>query len=327
VKAGVENAAAACPARAMGGPLPMRDGTLLVERLIELYMAEYSGRDGAMVQRLSWWKDRIGQLQLDQVSDDDIHAGLELLTTKPPRYFAGKDADGKAIYRAKKAALAPATVNRYCASIAAVFTWAVRRRIAPKGWTHPCRGIERRAENNEQTRFLSDDERGRLIDACKASAWPRMYLLVLLALTTGARRGELSGLRWRDVDLVQHVAHVGRSKNGDPKCLPLVASVVEQLARFKGAPSALVFPSPRDADRPYDFEPRWRQALKVAKVRAFRFHDLRHSCASYLAQNGATLLEIGDLLGHRQLSVTKRYSHLASTHRAALVNRVLGDLR
>lgn len=308
-------------------PLPQRAPELLVSRLIDHYFAEYSGRDGAMVQRLAWWKARIGHLQLGQVSDDDVHAGLEELATRPPRYFAGLDADGKPIYRAKKAKLAPATINRYAAALAAVFTWAVRRRVAPKGWVHPCRGIERRTENNEQTRFLSDDERTRLLEACKASTWPRMYLVVLLALSTGARRGELSGLRWRDVDLVQRVVHVGRSKNGDPKCLPLVPSVVEQLERFQGAPSALVFPAPRGVDKAYDFEPRWRQALKAAKVRAFRFHDLRHSCASFLAQNGATLLEIADLLGHRQLSVTKRYSHLATSHRAALVNRVLGDLR
>lgn len=308
-------------------PLPQRAGGLLAERLIEHYMAEYQGRDSAMVQRLTWWKARLGHLQLDQVSDDDIHAGLEELAKRPPRYFAGHDADGRPIYKAKRAVLAPATVNRYAAAMAAVFTWAVRRRVAPKGWVHPCRGIERRTENNEQTRFLSDEERRRLLEACRASSWPRLYLLVLLALTTGARRGELTAMRWRDVDLALGVVHVGRTKNGDPKCLPLVPGVVAELERFKAGPAALVFQAPGNADKAFDFEPRWQQALKAAGIKAFRFHDLRHSCASYLAQSGATLLEIADLLGHRQLSVTKRYSHLASTHRAALVNRVLGDLR
>ncbi len=67
--------------------------------------------------------------------------------------------------------------------------------------------------------------------------------------------------------------------------------------------------------------------MAAAGVKKFRFHDLRHSCASMLAQNGATLLEIGDLLGHRQLQMTKRYSHLATSHKAALVNRVLGAIR
>jgi integrase len=149
-----------------------------------------------------------------------------------------------------------------------------------------------------------------------------------MALTTGARRSELTGLRWQDIDFVHNVAFVGRSKNGDPKTLPLVSNVLDLLNAFNTgtAPTGLVFPSPRIPTQSYGFEERWKAALKAAKVRNFRFHDLRHTCASMLAQNGATLLEIGDLLGHRQLQVTKRYSHLASGHKAALVNRVLGSL-
>lgn len=305
----------------------MRDGALAVGPLIDLYMAHYTGRDTTRVQRLTWWAGQIGQLRLAEVSDDHIHAALEQLATAPPRYWAGTDADGKPIFKAKGKRLSPATINRYAASIAAVFTWAVRRRIAPKAWDHPCRRIERQAENNERVRFLSEDEQRRLLDACKASKWPRLYVLVLMALTTGARKSELTGLRWRDVDLVQQVAHVGRTKNGDPKALPLIPAVAEALQVLQGKPEGLVFPSPRRPDQAYAFEPRWHEALKVARVRNFRFHDLRHSCASYLAQRGATLLEIGDLLGHRQLSMTKRYSHLATSHRSALVNRVMGDIR
>lgn len=307
--------------------LPLRAPDLTIKDLVDLYMAHYAGRDPTRIQRLTWWVAQIGGERMDAISDDHIHAALESLATHSARYFAGLDADGKAIHKAKRKTMAPATVNRYAAALSAVLTWSIKRRIAPKSFDNPCRKIERKPENNEKTRFLSEDERTRLLAACKASKWSRLYLLVLLALTTGARKGELVGLQWRDVDLVQKVVHVGRSKNGDPKVLPLVPAVVEQLEACKGADSALVFPSGRRPDQAYAYEPRWAEALQVAKIKAFRFHDLRHSCASYLAQNGATLLEIGDLLGHRQVSMTKRYSHLASTHRAALVNRVLGDLR
>ena len=65
----------------------------------------------------------------------------------------------------------------------------------------------------------------------------------------------------------------------------------------------------------------------MAKIKEFRFHDLRHSCASFLAQSGATLLEIADVLGQRNLTTTKRYSHLAIKHKSDLVNRVMGDFR
>lgn len=307
--------------------LPMRDGAISIAALIDLYMAHYAGRDPTRGQRLQWWTSQIGGLRLDELSDDHLHVALENLASRLGRYYAGTDADGEAIYKAKRKPLSPATINRYHAALGSVLTWAIRRRIAPKGWDHPGRRIERRTENNEQTRFLSDDERTRLLEACKASKWRRLYLLVLMALTTGARRGELLGLRWRDVDLPGRLVHVGQTKNGDPKALPLVLSVVEQLETLQGPPGALIFPSARVPDTPYTFHMRWVEALRAAKIKGFRFHDLRHSCASYLAQNGATLLEIGDLLGHRQVSMTKRYSHLAASHRSALVNRVLGDLR
>lgn len=309
--------------------LPMRDGSITIRDLIDHYMGQYAGRDCTRVQRLGWWAQQIGAHRLDEVTDDHLHIALEALADRSARYYAGKDADDKPIYRAKRKPIAPATINRYAASISAVFTWAIRRRVAPKGWDHPGRRIERKPENNDRTRFLSDDERGRLLAACKASKWPRMYLLVLLALTTGARKGELLGLRWMDVDFVHQLVHVGRTKNGDPKALPLVPAVVAELQRFKPetlGPS-LVFGKAKAPTLPYAFEPRWHQVMQAAKVRDFCFHALRHSCASLLAQNGATLLEIGDLLGHRQIAMTKRYSHLAAGHRTALVNRVLGDLK
>lgn len=308
-------------------PLPLRDGALTLHALIDLYMAQYDGRDTTRTARLDWWRGQIGTLRLDEVNDDHMHASLEALARQPGRYYAGKDADGKSIFRARRKPLTGATLNRYATAIGAVFTWAIRRRVAPKGFAHPVRGIELQRENPGKTRFLSEDERERLLTACKASKWPRLYLLVLLALTTGARRGELLGLRWADVDLGQRVLHIGRSKNGDPKVLPLVDAAVEVLRQFKAGPAALVFPARLDPSHPMAIEDRWRQALKAAGIRGFRFHDLRHSCASMLAANGATLLEIGDLLGHRHVAMTKRYSHLAASHRTALVMRVMGDVR
>lgn len=307
--------------------LPSRAGHLTIAELIDLYMAQYAGLDTTRAQRLGWWRVQLGSKRLDELSDDDVHFALEGLANRPARCYMGKDADGRPILRSKGKPPAPATVNRYAAALSSVITWSVKKRIAPKGYVHPCRAIEMRPENNEKTRFLSEDERARLLEACRASKWPRLYLLVLMAISTGARKGELLGLHWADVDLEQRVAHVGRSKNGDPKALPLIPAVVELLDRDMGAPGGLVFASPRMPRKAFDFEPRWSEALRAAHIRGVTFHTLRHSCASFLAQKGATLLEIADLLGHRQLTMTKRYSHLATSHRSALVNRVLGDLR
>lgn len=307
--------------------LPLRDGSISITALVDLYMMQYTGRDRNVERRLAWWTDRIGTKRLDELSDDDVALGLEELAERPSRFYAGKDADGRPIFKAKREKLSGATLNRYASALAAVVTWAIRRRIAPKGYDHPVRRVQYRPESPGETRFLSDDERTRLLEACRASKWPRLYVLVLLGLTTGARKGELLGMRWADVDLERRVIHVGRTKNGDPKVLPLVPAAVEQLQGLRGAPGALVFPSRLNPTKPMAFEARWSEALRLARVREFRFHDLRHSCASYLAQNGASLLEIADLLGHRQISMTHRYSHLAASHRSALVGRVMGDLR
>ena len=223
---------------ALAGGLPLRAGTILLHELINFYMERYDGRDCTRVQRLSWWSAQVGHIQLQYLSDDEVHAALEALASQPSRFYAGKDAG---IYKAKRKPLSPASINRYAASLAAVITWAIKKRIAPKGYIHPCRTIERRREDNERVRFLSDDERSRLLQACQASRWPKLYLLVMMALTTGARKGELLGLRWRDVDLTRRLALCANTKNDDPKSLALTPAVVELLREHEGKEDELVF--------------------------------------------------------------------------------------
>ena len=295
--------------------------------LVDDYFSQYAGRDHTRTYRLGWWVKRLGDRPAASITDDDVFDALEALMTQPARRYAGRDADGAKIYRARPGKRSPATVNRYQVALGALFTWAIRKRRVPKGTDNPCRKIERQPESAGVVRFLSDGERAHLLAACKASRWPRLYLLVLLAITTGARRGELMALRWKDVDLDRARAHVCTSKNGAPRTLPLVPAVVEELQRFQAKPDGLVFCSRLKPGVAFNFEPMWKSAKEEAKISNFRFHDLRHSCASCLAQAGASLLEIADVMGHRQLSVTRRYSHLTIATKASLVNRILGDIR
>jgi integrase len=304
-----------------------RDGQITVGELADRYMRQYAGRDESRGQRVGYWCAKLGDVRLADLSDDAIFFALQDLATERGRYWCGRDADGRPIYKAKHKALSTATLNRYAAALGAVITWSIKQRIAPRGFDNPCRRVQRQAERNGRVRFLSDDERARLLAACRSSQWPLLYLLVLLAITTGARRGELERLRWNDVDVDRAVATLHETKNGDRRVLPLVTAVVEELRKRGGAPSALVFASRRRPDQAYNHVPAWHVALKSARVRDFRFHDLRHSCASYLAQSGATLVQIADVLGHRNLAVTRRYSHLATAHKADLVHKVLGDFR
>jgi hypothetical protein len=161
-------------AMTMSARTPMRAGGTPIRELVSLYLDQYAGRDSSRLQRLAWWCQVVGDVPLQELCDDQVHAALEHLEGQSSRIYMGKDVDGKAIYKAKGGLLAPSTVNRYAAALGAVLTWAVKRRIAPKGFVHPCRTLERKTENNEKTRFLSASERTRLLEACRESKWPRL---------------------------------------------------------------------------------------------------------------------------------------------------------
>jgi integrase len=108
--------------------------------------------------------------------------------------------------------------------------------------------------------------------------------------------------------------------------LPLTDSVVVELSKFKDQEPALIFNSEITTDSPFCFYKQWKKALLSADIEDFRFHDLRHSCASYLAQSGASLLEIAFVLGHKQIQMTKRYAHLCIDSKEKLINRVMAKL-
>lgn len=299
-----------------------------LRQLVDAYMAAYAGRDRSRIPQLERWCALLGDRPFAEITDDDVFHGMEVLRREPARVYLGKDDQGARVEKAKPGRRSEATCNRYWAALSAVFTWAIKKRRAPRSWENPCRKVERAPEPAGVVRFLADDELERLLASCKASSWARLYALVLMAITTGARRGELLSLTWADLDLERALAHVRSSKNGQPRTLPLVPEVVEELRRFATAmPEACVFPSRGQLTRPRSFESSWLAALDRARVRRFRFHDLRHTCASYLAQNGASLLEIMDVLGHRHPAMSRRYSHLTVDSKVKLVNRVLGGIK
>ena len=251
--------------------------------------------------KLNFWIEALGDKPIIDITTTDIN---EALNTLP-------------------AHLKNATINRYVAAISVVFSYACREYGLH---INPVRQIASLPENNERTRFLSEAERTSLFKACRASKWDKLYLIVLLAITTGARKGELTKLRWNDIDFDRRTAYVATTKNGQPKVLPLTDSVMRELQIFDTKDSSLIFASRIKCEVAYCFTKPWKRALEDGEIKDFRFHDLRHSCASYLAQSGASLLEIADVLGHKQISVTKRYAHLCIEHKSSLINRVLGGI-
>ncbi len=131
-------------------------------------------------------------------------------------------------------------------------------------------------------------------------------------------------LTWNDVDLRRGLVVVHQTKNNERRSLPLAGhalEVLKKMSKVRRINTSLLFPG-REPRKPVDLRTPWEAALKKAEIEDFRFHDLRHSAASYLAMNGASLAEIAEVLGHKTLQMVKRYAHLSEQHTAGVVARM-----
>lgn len=301
--------------------------TMTLASAAGFYLDAYLGADENRPLRLNAWVRLMGEKPLASITPEDVEDGLKRLSDEPARVFAGLDAEGNRIFRKKgNGRRSNATLNRYFVALCAIYTWARKNRHLPRGFESPTKHVEKLAEPRGRVRYLKEDERDRLLVACKGSSWPRLYALVLLAMTTGARRGELLNLAWRDVDLERGEATLHDSKNGDPRVLVLLSQVMAELAPFApkdaATSTALVFRSRLRPTQPFHFKAAWIEVMGQAGIKDFHFHDLRHTFASYSAQHGASLLEIADALGHRTMKMVQRYSHLSTDSRRRMVSRV-----
>ena len=188
-----------------------------------------------------------------------------------------------------------------------------------------------------RVRYLLDDERERLLTACKESSNEWLYAVVVIALCTGMRRSEIMNLYWRMpknppkemawgvVNLVERNITLHQTKNDDMRRLPLVGPAYELLKehrKIRRLGTDLVFPSEKNPIKPIDLTRPFENARDAAGLDNFRFHDLRHTTASYLAMGGAQLPEIAAITGHRDLKSLQRYIHLSQSH----VDGILGDM-
>jgi len=216
----------------------------------------------------------------------------------------------------------PATIRAYLCALSHVLA------IASTEWnwldSSPMPKVRKPKLPRGRVRFLSDEERTHLLTACRGSHNPYLYTVVVLALSTGARRGELLTLRWSDVDLKRKMLTFRETKNGETRSVPLAGNgfaVLAQHAKVRRLNTALVFPD-HTGTRPLGIRGAFDNAVERAGIADFHFHDLRHSFASYLAMNGASLLEIAEVLGHKTLNMVKRYAHLSEAHTRGVVERM-----
>ena len=257
----------------------------------------------------------------------DMHLGyLPLSEITPARLAEQKDALSSHVIthegRGKGSTRSPATINRYFAALGAVMTCCVEKWY----WldVSPTRLVPSNPEPKGRTRFLTEDEIRRLLDVVKDNK--ALELAIVLALSTGARQAEIWGLKWSQVNVKTGNLTFTVTKNGDTRSVTVGRHVRILLKHFRrNLDTPYVFPSKIKSKRltkSFDFKQPFQEALKKAEIVDFCWHDLRHTAASYLAMNGATLREIADILGHKSLDMVMRYTHLTKEHTAEVIKKM-----
>jgi len=268
---------------------------------------------------LAWWRDTLGCYVLADLTSAQFAEARDLLVKKPSR---------------KGQTLSPDTIKRYFLTIKAV----LKTCVVDWAWLEKSPLDDSRVKlpslPEGRVRFLEDDERERLLKACKESEQEWLYLAVILAISTGMRQGELLNLHWKEpktppketawgvIHLDKQAIVLHNTKNGEKRRVPLTSlayQLLKQHAKIRRLDTTLVFPSPKNPQKPISFKRSWMTALKKADIDDFRWHDLRHCTASYLIMNGASLVETAEVLGHKDLQMTQRYAHLSDGHVSSVV--------
>jgi len=219
----------------------------------------------------------------------------------------------------------PATINRYVATLSHMFTKAVEWDMVEEETLKRIRKAKLLPENNRRLRYLSKDESQKLVKACEIHLKP----IVTTALNTGMRRGEILSLKWDQVDLKNGFILLDVTKNGERREVPINATVKDALhGLIRRLDIPYVFYDPRSGKPFLDVKRSFHSACKKAKINNFHFHDLRHTFASHLVMAGVDLTTVKELLGHKTLTMTLRYAHLAPSHKVnavGILDRVLNE--
>lgn len=280
-----------------------------LEEAIERYFKEQTI---SVVKRghLLWWKKELGFLYLQDVRPAVIVEKKQKLLSEPTR---------KGIIRSKS------TCNRFLATLSHVMS------ICMKQWEwiseNPVKKISREKEPRERTRFLTAEERQRLLEACKQSDNPLLFTFVVLLLSTGCRYNEIRCLKWSDVDLLQGKVTITKSKNSDMRSVPVRGLALDLLRELSPKASSIgyIFRS-SNPGKPLELRRAFRTAIKRAELKGFRGHDCRHSYSTEMLAQGLSLGEIGHLLGHRSVSMTRRYAHLVESRSIDAVSKMSEEI-
>jgi len=259
-------------------------------------------------------KEEFGAVKLNALTLAAVESWQARLLTQPR---PGQSAD------VTRGPLAVASVNRRLACLKHMLTKAHEWDLITKDTLDRLRRVKLPKEENRRSRFLSLTEIKELI----AAADDHLKPVLVFALNTGCRKGEILGLTWDRVDLKHGFIHLSKTKGGEPRDIPINATLRECLRRLvRRLGTDLIFYNPATGGRWHELRRSFATACRRAKITDFRFHDLRHTFASQLVMAGVDLTTVSHLLGHASLTMTLRYSHLAPDHLKGAVD-VLAQLQ
>lgn len=268
------------------------------------------------IAHLDWWKDRMGHLTLADLTPARVAEVRDTIASEGRMVWV-KGENGKRVRVMKDEARAGGTVNRYLASLSAICAYGVKE----LQWleTNPVHRVSKMKESKGNERFLSQDEAVLVLEKADQRGRPDFKALVAILLTTGARTGEILEATWRQVDFERKVIDLSDTKNGERRVLPLVEPALSLLtahSKVRHIGSDLVFPAPTNPKNPADFRYQWTKLKEACELEDVRFHDMRHTAASFLIMSGAGLRTTADVLGHKTLAMVQRYSHLLDEHKS-----------
>jgi integrase len=273
----------------------------LSERYLDYCKAQkdYVGKCG----RVAMLKREFGSMKLTDFTLEllEIYQARRLSESRPPIMEGGE----------VRPPVKPATVNRELGVLKNMFTKAEQWGLIPDSTLKTVHKLKMSQANNRRIRFMSIAESRLLVKSCNRG----LRELVVFALNTGCRRSEIFSLTWEHVDLKHGFVRIDASKNGESRDVPINAALAEMLkgiVRHIGSP--YVFINPDTGTRYQDVKRSFATARRKAAIMDFHFHDLRHTFASHLVMNGVDLTTVSRLLGHKSLTMTLRYAHLAPDH-------------
>lgn len=231
-------------------------------------------------------------------------------------------ADVMQFLQAKHAAgYTPGTMNRMLVLLRYTFNLAASWKV-PGVTDNPARAVKPYKENNKIERYLSDEEALRLRDALFQSRNQMLPMIVAFLLLTGARKREVLDARWEQIDLSTGIWRIPLSKSGKARHVPLSDAAIqmlgmarEQLGKLIGVETtsrcAWIFPNPATRQPYNSIFYAWDRVRRISSLQDVRIHDLRHTFASTLVNQGVPIYEVQKVLGHQHIRTTERYAHLA----------------